>query len=369
MERVVKSEDSELSQDCTNGAQSSKHGNILPVYCNERTMSLNPLIHTNIIQSPYFKSLYELKTYHEVIDEIYNKVQHLEPWERGSRRPESGNRSVSVRGVAAGGIVSSAFCLLYKLFTLKLTKKQLHGLLKHQDSPYIRGLGFLYIRYTMPPKDFWEWFKTYLEDQEKIDLKAGGGQVTKIGEMCRHLLTKLDWFTTLFPRIPVPMQKEIERHLEDYDEQHHRETTKVSEQPNHKRYDDNYKKNHHSSQDHRHRHDNERHRSTSENSRHAYRDGSPRNRSDDSHRGHHDRDGLRGKTSDHSRDRKYDHHDRRTDGSGDSWRHRNSHHDNDRRHHEQQGHYSRNHHHESSRHSSRAYRSHRSRSRSPRDRR
>lgn len=27
-----------------------------------------------------------MKTYHEVIDEIYYKVQHLEPWEKGSRK-------------------------------------------------------------------------------------------------------------------------------------------------------------------------------------------------------------------------------------------------------------------------------------------
>lgn len=31
-------------------------------------------------------NLYELKTYHEVIDEIYYKVAHLEPWEKGSRK-------------------------------------------------------------------------------------------------------------------------------------------------------------------------------------------------------------------------------------------------------------------------------------------
>ena len=36
-----------------------------------------------------------------------------------------------VRGVGAGGIVSSAFCLLYKLSTLKLTRKQINGLLIH----------------------------------------------------------------------------------------------------------------------------------------------------------------------------------------------------------------------------------------------
>ncbi len=54
---------------------------------------------------------------------------------------------LQVRGVGTGGIVSTAFCLLYKLFTLKLTRKQVMGLLTHSDSPYIRSLGFMYIRY------------------------------------------------------------------------------------------------------------------------------------------------------------------------------------------------------------------------------
>lgn len=34
----------------------------------------------------FLVNLYELKTYHEVIDEIYYKVNHLEPWEKGSRK-------------------------------------------------------------------------------------------------------------------------------------------------------------------------------------------------------------------------------------------------------------------------------------------
>ena len=49
--------------------------NPLPIHGNEKTMNLNHLILTNIQSSPYFKvNLYELKTYHEVIDEIYYKV-------------------------------------------------------------------------------------------------------------------------------------------------------------------------------------------------------------------------------------------------------------------------------------------------------
>lgn len=113
--------------------------------------------------------------------------------------------------------VISQFCLLYKLYTLKLTRKQVMGLLNHADSPYIRGLGFMYIRFSQPPADLFDWYEEYLQDEEEIDVKAGGGQAITIGQMCRQFLTKLDWFSTLFPRIPVPIQKQIEQKLNDYD--------------------------------------------------------------------------------------------------------------------------------------------------------
>lgn len=38
----------------------------------------------------------------------------------------------------------------------------------------------------------------------------------RIGQMLYQWMTKLDWFSTLFPRIPVPIQKQIERRIEDY---------------------------------------------------------------------------------------------------------------------------------------------------------
>ncbi|KAK9703275.1 PRP38 family [Popillia japonica] len=196
---------------------SSKQSNVLQLWGNERTMNLNPLILTNIQSSHYFKvNLYELKTYHEVVDEIYYKVTHLEPWEKGSRRT-SGQTGMcgGVRGVGAGGIVSTAYCLLYKLFTLKLTRKQLNGLITHCDSPYIRALGFMYIRYVLPPAQLLDWYEPYLDDEEELDVKAGGGQIMRIGMMLRQWLVKLEWFSTLFPRIPVPIQQKIQKHLED----------------------------------------------------------------------------------------------------------------------------------------------------------
>ncbi|RRT76987.1 hypothetical protein B296_00026865 [Ensete ventricosum] len=118
---------------------------------------LEKVLSMNILSSDYFKELYRLKTYHEVIDEIYNQVDHVEPWMTGNCRGPS-----------------SAFCLLYKFFTMKLTVKQMHGLLKHPDSPYIRAvsvstkccIGFLYLRYVADSKTLWTWFEPYIKDDE-----------------------------------------------------------------------------------------------------------------------------------------------------------------------------------------------------------
>ena len=46
----------------------------------------------------------------------------------------------------------------------------------------------------------------FLFPPKEIDVKAGGGQLITIGMMVRQLLTKLDWYDTIFPRIPVPIQ-------------------------------------------------------------------------------------------------------------------------------------------------------------------
>lgn len=96
-------------------------------------------------------------------------------------------KCLQVRGVGAGGIVSSAFCLLYKLYTLRLTRKQVNGLMSHTDSPYIRALGFMYIRYTQPPGDLFDWYEDYLQDEEEVDVKAGSGQVGN--ERFRYILS------------------------------------------------------------------------------------------------------------------------------------------------------------------------------------
>lgn len=83
-------------------------------------------------------------------------------------------------------------------------------MINNSDSPYIRGIGFMYIRFCQPPQDLWAWMEPYLDDEEQIDPRSGGGDVMVMAQVVKMMLTKLDWYGTLFPRIPVPIQKEIE---------------------------------------------------------------------------------------------------------------------------------------------------------------
>ncbi len=86
-----------------------------------------------------------------------------EPWAAGTAR-----------------IASTAYCILYKLCTMQVTRNQMRVLLNHKDSPYIRCLGFLHLRYTCPPPDMFGWYETYLDDLEEFTAGADGVSVTYV---------------------------------------------------------------------------------------------------------------------------------------------------------------------------------------------
>ncbi|RLM55261.1 pre-mRNA-splicing factor 38B-like [Panicum miliaceum] len=157
---------------------------------------MEKVLSVNILSSDYFKELYKFKTYHELVDEIYHQVDHVEPWMTGNCRGPS-----------------SAFCLLYKFFTMKLTVKQMHGLLKHPDSPYIRAIGFLYLRYVAEPKTLWTWYEPYIKDDEEFS-PGSNGKMTTMGVYVRDLLLGQYYFDSLLPRVPLPILRQVTGHLE-----------------------------------------------------------------------------------------------------------------------------------------------------------
>ena len=67
----------------------------MPIHGNESNFNINSLLYQNIMESEYFKALYQLRTYHEVIDEIYKRVPHVAPWQTGtSRIPSTGTKNI-----------------------------------------------------------------------------------------------------------------------------------------------------------------------------------------------------------------------------------------------------------------------------------
>eukprot|EP00918_Siedleckia_nematoides_P088570 GHVU01194749.1.p1 GENE.GHVU01194749.1~~GHVU01194749.1.p1 ORF type:complete len:408 (-),score=72.36 GHVU01194749.1:76-1299(-) len=150
---------------------------------------LNTMLAQNILNSDYYKSLYRLTTFENVVDEIWTYAKHAEP------NVAANNRAPS-----------TLFCCLFKLFIMRLTETQVQTLLEHTDSPYIRCVGFLYLRYGAPPEKLWSWFEPWFLDDEQFASGADGKITTTVGEYAQNLISEDKYFNTVLPRIPLKIK-------------------------------------------------------------------------------------------------------------------------------------------------------------------
>merc|ERR1712093_892234 len=99
---------------------------------------------------------------------------------------------------------------------MRPSAQQIQMLVDHGDSPYIRALGFVFLRYVCPPKTIWAWYEHYVSDEEEIYLRGEkcDKAPTTVGRLCRMLLTSLDFHDTMLPRLPVLVMKDIQAKLE-----------------------------------------------------------------------------------------------------------------------------------------------------------
>lgn len=151
---------------------------------NGKSYNMERVLRSNILNSDYFVQLSKIEDFMDLVDEIYNEVDHVEPWMSGNARGPS-----------------TAFCLLYRLFTMELDDRNVNHLIRHRDSPYIRAIGFLYVRYVRDPKEFGRWFDPFFKDDEEFAPMPGGKNVT-IGAFVRDLVLDQYYFETIFPRCP-----------------------------------------------------------------------------------------------------------------------------------------------------------------------
>ena len=97
-----------------------------------------------------------------------------------------------------------------RLCTLRPTEAQVRTLLAHPDSPYIRAIGFLCLRYTANPRTLWGWCDRFVADAEEFSPSPSGvGRPVSMGAYVRDLLLTHAYFETLFPRVPKPVADEI----------------------------------------------------------------------------------------------------------------------------------------------------------------
>ena len=180
---------------CEEGRQ---RPNALPLWGHDTSFHFNPLLLRNTIQSPYFqKCCQNLKDWNAVIDEIYYEVNSLLVFQV-HQQP------------------STAFCLLLRLLTLRMTPHQLDLTLKHEDSPYIRGIGFLYLRYAGPPERLLEWIEPHLQDEEIFTVEKAesrGAEKITVGAFVRRLFQSREYRETTLPRLPLQWERELQVRL------------------------------------------------------------------------------------------------------------------------------------------------------------
>jgi len=161
----------------------------LEIWNKSDRMNLSNVIFLAIQSSTYFKELFRFKTYHEVVQEIRQEVMSIDPWIKGTRTP------------------STCMCLLFKLFTLRLTVKQLKNMLK-DPSQTVRAMAVLYLRLCCKPQSLWEWLEPLIDDDSELTLVPSKPAVP-FGLFVIRMVKEQHFFDVLLPRIPVPIHKKM----------------------------------------------------------------------------------------------------------------------------------------------------------------
>jgi len=88
-------------------------------------------------------------------------------------------------------------------------------LLDHPDSPYIRCIGFLYLRYTCPPSMVWNWIKPYAAEDDVrfvVTRQSGRDKEVTMGHFVRLLfdMNSCEYYGTRLPRLESSVARELQ---------------------------------------------------------------------------------------------------------------------------------------------------------------
>ena len=88
-------------------------------------------------------------------------------------------------------------------------------MLDHKDSPYIRCIGFLYLRYAGKPDHLWSWISRYVvSDDEVFQVQASSSAAEMtMGEYICQLFGELEYYGTRLPRLPTDVERDLKVRL------------------------------------------------------------------------------------------------------------------------------------------------------------
>jgi len=69
---------------------------------------------------------------------------------------------VFVRGVAEGGLISSAFTILVRIHQIHISMSDLYELAKFKNNDYVCAIAFLYARHILDPQNLFKFFRHFI---------------------------------------------------------------------------------------------------------------------------------------------------------------------------------------------------------------
>lgn len=163
---------------------------------NSKTFGFSPLLQTHIVESAHLKALLTLETFDQLVDEMYQFADNIEPYMTNSSTTPS-----------------ALFCCLYRLFTMGIDMRQLRRLVDNVDNAYVRCAGFLFIRFGLTSDQLWPWLGEYVLDDEELRPAKDSEWFTTVGEFVEGLLSQDKYYSTVLPRLPMSTKRQLEAKL------------------------------------------------------------------------------------------------------------------------------------------------------------
>jgi len=158
-----------------------------------KTFGLPPLFQSHITESQHFKSLTTFESLGQVMEEIANFADTVEPYLTNSST-----------------IPSPLFCCVYRLFTMGMNARQLRRLIDNVDNTYVRCAGALFVRFGLNPDQLWSWLGEYVLDEEEVKPAKDAEWITTFGEYVEGLLSQDRYYSVVLPRLPMSTKRQLE---------------------------------------------------------------------------------------------------------------------------------------------------------------